>query len=670
MGTKNAWPTWLLLAGLAAVFAGARVFDGTGWLHLPLVILGSGAVLAAVVRRFVLWRSAEGERRSVEAVFAFGYAGSALALAGYVPGTEGGLDLLGLEFEGIRDRIRFQRFFLVASPIVLGASLLPVLGAQWALAKGGSEGALQVDAMRVRETAANALSAALGGAALVLVGYIAAALNQTADFSYFKTATPGESVREIVRNMDGTLEAALFFPEVNEVKDEVRNYLDELARATGKVAIEEYDRYTDPDAAADFNARSDGTLFLRLDGRTEQVGLLLDLNEARGRLRVLDSYVQQALLRLNRERRFAYLTKGHGEFNDPLSTDEPEEDEPPSLRERWRPGMESELDRGPPLGALREMLDYLNYETRDIGIGEGLGDRIPDDAAIVMILGPQRAFLDAEMNTVREYLDRGGSLLVAMEPGSEFPLEDLRDYLGVDYNPAMTIDDRVFVPSNPPSSADRRFIVTNRFSTHASVTTAGRSGSEIIMVGPGSFQVADDVPGIRASLVIRSLPSSYADLNGDYRFDEETEVREEHGLAVAVERAEEPADDEEPADGEHQTAGEEPGEGVDASAPRGPGPGMRALVYGDAEIFSDQILRRLQLNAFVVADGIRWLGGEENFAGDVVSEEDVPILHTRSENVGWFYAIIFGAPALVLGVGVFVLYGRRKFPGEPEGSSS
>ena len=42
-----------------------------------------------------------------------------------------------------------------------------------------------------------------------------------------------------------------------------------------------------------------------------------------------------------------------------------------------------------------------------------------------------------------------------------------------------------------------------------------------------------------------------------------------------------------------------------------------------------------------------------------MSEEDVPIVHTRSENIVWFYAIIFGAPALVIGLGVANLYGRR-----------
>jgi len=683
MGMKHAWLTWLLLAGLVLVFTAVRVLDGIAWLHLPLIILGSGAVAVATVWRFAIWRGAEGDRRSVEAMFAFGYAGCALALAGYVPGTEGGMELLGIEFEEIRTEIRFRRFFLVACPMLLAGSLFPVLGAQWALARGGSAGASQVDAMRVRETVTNGLSLAIGGSALVLVGFITSALNQTADFSYFKTATPGESVQEIVRNMDGTLETALFFPEVNAVKDEVRNYLDQLARATGKVTIAEYDRYSNPDAAEDFNARSDGELFLRLNGRTESVGFLLDLDEARGRLRILDSHVQQALLQLNRSRRFVYMTKGHGEFNDPVSADQPEPDQPPSLREPWRPGMESEMDQGPPPRALREMLRILNYEVRDIGIGEGLGDRIPDDAAMVMILGPQSAFLDAEMNAVREYLDGGGALLLAMESRSEFPIEELGDYLGVDYNPAMTIDDQRFFPGTPPTVADRRFIVTNRFSTHPSVTTVGRAGGDIVMVGSGSFTVADTVPGRRTSLVVNSLPSSYADENGDFRFDDGTETKESYGLVAAVEwtgdggldasaaEVEAGATEVEAGVAETDTV-EDSGVAAIADQEEAATPsraGLRALVFGDAEIFTDQVLLTIQANRIVVADGIRWLGGEEDFAGEVVSEEDVPILHTQAENVRWFYAIIFGAPALVLAVGVAALYGRRKSPEVAEGDT-
>ncbi len=624
---KRSSLTWLQLAGLAAVFAGARVFDTVAWLRLPLIVAGGLAVVLLAVLRFRAWRGAEGDRRTIDAVFAFGAVGCVIAMLGFVPGSDDGLEFLGLDFEGIREQLRFKRFFQLASPIVLACSLLPVLAAEWALARGGSAGALRVDARRVRETAGNALSLALGGAALVLIGYVASALNRTADFSYFKTSSPGESVQEIVRNMDGTLEAAVFFPEVNAVKDEVLNYLRELARATGNVVVEEYDRYADPEAAAAYEVRGDGVVVLRVNGRSERISFQLLLSEARGRLRILDSHVQQVLLQLTRERRFAYLTTGHGELNDPLASEE--EPEQPDITE-WRPGQDSRFDEGPPLRALRELLEFLNYEVRDIGVRRGLGDRVPDDAAMVMIIGPQRAFLEAERNAIREYLDRGGSLLVALEPDSDFRLDDFRDQLGVDHDPAMTLNDDRHLRLTGAVS-ERRNIITNRFSAHASVTSASRQGvtQGIALFGPGRISVAEDVEGLRTSLIISTDPASYQDRNGNFRFDEETEVKESFGVAAAIERV--------------------AGEASD----------MRALVYGDAEIFSDDVLVALQLNAFLVADGVRWLGREELFSGEVVSEEDVPILHTRAENVVWFYAIIFAAPALVLGLGLTALYGRR-----------
>ena len=69
--------------------------------------------------------------------------------------------------------------------------------------------------------------------------------------------------------------------------------------------------------------------------------------------------------------------------------------------------------------------------------------------------------------------------------------------------------------------------------------------------------------------------------------------------------------------------------------------------YADADLFSDAVLSSLGVNAALAADGIRWLGREEDLAGEVSSEADVPIVHTRAEDVIWFYLIILGAPGLV-----------------------
>ena len=644
MGVTGSRPTWLLAAGLVAVFAAQRVFDTVAAARIPLLVLGAGCLLVAAGWRLRAWRQAEGEERAIAAVFAFGTLGCLIAVAAFVPATNSGLELLDLDFDHPTDRVRFKRFFSVAAPILLGCSLLPVFGAQWAVAKGGSEGALFVDALRARETAANALSLGLAGAALMLIGYVTTALDRTADFSYFKTSRPGDSVREIVLSLEEPLKVAFFFPTVNPVKDEALEYFRQLGRATDRVVIEEYDRYANPDAAADYGARNDGSIFVRVGDRTEVFYLAVDRDEARSGLRILDSQVQQALLLLVREERFAYLTTGHGELNDPLANTDYDP------MGRWmrdlRDDREKSLEPPQPMAALRELLTAVNYETLELGITDGLGDRIPDDAAMVMILAPQTPFLEEELNAVREYLDRGGSLLVALEPDSDFRIEELREYLAIDYDPAITVDDQAFLPERYVL-ADRRNIVTNRFSTHPAVTTGSRYGVRggVLMVGPGRLAPAEDVEGLRTTVIINSLPSSFQDRDGDYLFDEETEVRGSHGLAAAVERV----------------AGE--GEEEENEGP----PGMRALVYADADIFSDRVLMAVRMQAEVVADGIRWLGREEAFAGQVVSEEDVPLVHTHAENVIWFYSIIFGAPALVLGAGLSLLRRRRR---DPDSASS
>ena len=628
MGVKRPWLTWVLLAGLVAVFAGARIFDGTAALRIGLIVAGGLAVGAAMALRAIYWRQAEGNAKAMETVFGLGYAGCALALVGFVPATDFGLGLLGLEFEELRSERRFKHFFLVTSSILVVCSVLPVAAAQWAVGKGGRSVALHVDSLRVGQTAAGALSAALAAVSLLFIGYIASEFNRSADFSYFKTASPGKAAREIVLNMDEPLTAALFFPEVNPVKDELLLYLNELARMTGKVAVEEYDRFTDPVAAEEFGSRGDGSLFLRKGNATELLHLGLDFGEAEGTLRVLDSHMQEALLKLSRERRVVYLTTGHSELNDPLAAQE--------LGGGPRPDP-GQFDTGlPPLQMLREMLGFLNYDVYDIGIDDGLGDRIPDDAAILMILGPRRPFLDAETEAVRDYLDRGGSLLLALESGTEFRLDGLDDKLGVEYDPDMTINDLVHYNPPPRTLANRRQLVTNRFSAHPSVTTPSREGRGIRMVGSGSFTPGEDVPGLKTESIIESPPGSYPDRNGNFSFDEDSEERSIYHLAIAVERA------------DSTIAAEDEARG-----------GMRALVYGDAEIFSDLILSSHTPNTLLALDAVRWLGGEEEFVGEVVSEEDIPVFHTRSENVIWFYSIIFGAPAVVLGLGLAMVYAQR-----------
>jgi hypothetical protein len=52
--------------------------------------------------------------------------------------------------------------------------------------------------------------------------------------------------------------------------------------------------------------------------------------------------------------------------------------------------------------------------------------------------------------------------------------------------------------------------------------------------------------------------------------------------------------------------------------------------------------------------------GDEGFSGVASTEADVPITHTRKQDVAWFYSSIFLMPVLVIGLGLLVTRNRRR----------
>ena len=157
------------------------------------------------------------------------------------------------------------------------------------------------------------------------------------------------------------------------------------------------------------------------------------------------------------------------------------------------------------------------------------------------------------------------------------------------------------------------------------------------MFGSGSLERA---PGSTAKVdfAVRSMPGTFADENHDFKLDD-AEKPSIFNIAAAVT---------EPAAGGAKKAKKDKGKAPDE---------MRAFVLADADALSDLVLGRVMTNQLLFVDAVRWLGGEESFAGEVNTEEDVPIQHTKQKDLLWFYGTIFGAPALVLGLGLF--FSRR-----------
>lgn len=645
MAMRTASPWWLSLVlglGLLSMFLGERIFAHETGIRGVFTMVGVVLVLGVTAVRAWTMFGTQGNRKKVERVLLFCHLATCVALVVYALTTNWGLGKLALSEAS---SARFSGAATVLFVVVLVGSLIPVLMIELSLGIAmrenfdiaGSGDEAGVELYRVREIGWSGLSVALALSLLMVTCSVANQRNVQRDVSYFKTSAPGESTQKIAASSAEPIKVLLFFPEVNEVKEQVKRYFEALSSASGgKIVVEEHDRFLDAELAGKYKVTKDGTIVL-VRGKDDKeksqtMDVDTDIEKARkgaGKLRNLDREVNTLLLKLVREKRKAYVMTGHGEMNDPDSV-------PPDLKGRI-PERRTTV--------FKKRLGELNYEVKDLGLID-LASNVPDDATVVIMLAPTLALQQAEWEALDRYLARGGKLMVALDPKSEPSLGLLEGRLGLRFNPADITDDKAFLPQRG-TAADRRFAITTQFSAHASTTSLSRSVDKgLILIDSGALEEIPytTTPAPSKTITIRTMESSFLDLNNNFNFDQLAgEKRQRWNIGAAVEGPK-----------------IKDAEGKDKD-------GFRALVFADADLFADVLFSNAMGRAAVVLvsgplleDSIKWLGGDENFVGDVVSEDDKPIKHTKGQDAKWFTLTIVLGPLVVLTLGLVGTWARRR----------
>jgi hypothetical protein len=637
MAMRTASPIWftaLFVVGLVLIFMGERPFNHMSTVHLMASGIGGLMVLAITALRAWTFMATSGARRNVERTFLMCHIGVVIGLLLYVTTTGWGHDLLGIEGSILHGTSRWDTPMTVLWAIIIAVSVIPLLMVEFTLGAAmrtklevsnlDGEGAddASVEAFRVREVAGSGLMIALAAAFLMVTCNVAQQRDITRDVSYFRTSAPGGSTVNIVNSASEDIEVLLFFPEVNEVKQQVKTYFERLSSETGKIVISTHTKEVSAALAKEHRVTKDGTIVLVRGEKSKKITVKTDMKAARRtELRTFDQKVNAAVLEVIRAKRIAYMTVGHGELNDADSLG--------PLAAKY-PDAKAAL--------VKKDLGDLGYTVKDLGLMQGLGDAIPDDATMVISLAPRSPFSDEELAALDRYLAGGGALMLALDPmGKADIAAPLDKRLGVTFDGGSLMDDKSHLrqAGNP---SDRLVVITNQFSSHESITTLSRGSARegIVVFNAGTLnevQYADGEAKPKLTHVIKSLGTSWINRNNNFNMDS-GEKRAKYNLATAVEGTETP-------DGKDRP--------------------MRALVFADGELFMDPVQRRYMFAKTMFSDAIRWLGGEEHFAGETVSEKDVLIKHTKSRDVIWFYLCIVGAPLFVLMMGLgFVWFRRRR----------
>ena len=667
MAMKTASPWWVSLVlwiGVLFFIISERLFghlqDSTAAsVRMALTALSLGAIVATAVARAWTTMASHGSRRKLERALLLCHLGTLVSLAIYAISTNWGLSHFTMA-EKTAERV--ATMLTVVYSIVMAASIVPLLMIEQPLGVArrtafdvhSVDEDASVELYRVRELGWSGLSIALAAAFLMTTCAVANQRNVQKDVSFFKTSSPGESSRNIVAASSEPIKVLLFFPDPNEVKDQVRDYFESLA-SSGKLTIEEHDKLLDSELASKYKvpSREDpdhpkGTVVLaRGTGDKEKsftIEIEAELDKARrttGKLRTLDKEVNQVLMKLARDKRKAYLMVGHGEMTNPESI-------PPEMKSRVPERRTS---------VFKKRLAELNYEVKDLGAIDLIRD-VPDDATVVILLAPSIPLQTTEWQALDRYLQRGGRLMIALDPKGDPSLGVLENRLGLHYLPADLTDEQNFYPQRG-NAADRRFVFTTQFSAHASTTALSRAAekSGLVLVDSGAladapFKVTGETP--KKTVTIRSMDTSFLDYNDNFKFDGDTKVqlpwmtapeaekKQKWNIGVAV---------------EGPKLKDNAGKDKD---------GFRALVYADVDLFADAMVQSggrvgvILLSGPLLDDSIRWLGGEEVFAGEIVTEEDKPIKHTKSQDALWFTLSIAAVPLLVLGLGLYLTMVRKR----------
>ena len=639
MAMRTASPWWASLAfgiGLLLTFVSERLLSHSASMRVALTGLGVGLLIAVAGARVWTTLGSRGARRRVERALLVSHVGTLLALVIYALTTKWGLDLLGVAEKNVS---RVSGALTVLWSIMMVASVVPLLMVELSLGIAmrtnfdvDDTDESGVEYYRVREIGWSGLTIAFAASFLMVTCQVGNERNVGKDVSYFKTSSPGESTRNIVASATEPIRVHLFFPDANQVKEQVLDYFNDLKSSSGKLEVQVNDRIGDAELAGKYKVQKDGVVVLaRGQGEAEKfftVELDTDLEKARkgaGKLRNFDREINSLLMKLVRDKRKAYLVKGHGEITDPESV-------PPELKGRI-------AERS--MTKFRARLAELNYEIKDLTVMD-LARDVPDDATMVIVLGPSVPLQLAEWEALDRYLTRGGRLMVALDIKGEPSMGPLEGRLGVKMAQGDMLDDVAFMPQRG-SITDRRFVMTSQFTAHATTTAISRGG-QLITIEPGALE---DVPfstqgeAPKKTITIRSMDSAWLDYNANFTFDAQgtkPEKKQKWNIGAAIEGP--------------KVGGKD---------------GFRALVYSDADLFADVLapgaMGRAQvriLSGNLLVDSIRWLGGEEVFAGEIVSEDDKPIQHTKGQDAAWFTLTTIGAPLLVLTLGLVGTWARRR----------
>ena len=239
-------------------------------------------------------------------------------------------------------------------------------------------------------------------AILMIVNFLAARHSIRWDLSENQNFSLSPQTHRVLRSLPRTVTVTVFTREKDPGYQPYKERLDSYRQASSKISVEFVDPERQPKIAQQYGISRTDTAIFESAGQTVRVTAPSEVE------------LTGALIRVSQDskKRVLFL-EGHGE---------------PSLDDRERTG----------LFAAREILIKQGYDVGTLSLLKETA--VPDHTAILVVAGPRRPVITEEQERIHTYVEKGGHLLLLIDPDTQADLNPLLKRWGLGVGPGALVD--------------------------------------------------------------------------------------------------------------------------------------------------------------------------------------------------------------------------------------
>ena len=214
---------------------------------------------------------------------------------------------------------------------------------------------------------------------LTAINYIASRQNRRWDLTAAKQFTLSDQTIRILETLEGPAKILVFDRE-NDF-DRLRMRLVEYENVTDQVSVAYIDIDKQPSLARQYQIQTYGTVVFEYQDRVERVVANTEQDLTNALIKAIEG-----------TERTVYFVQGHDEKN---------------VRSAERDGYNT----------IGNALELDNFFVETLVLAQQT--EVPADASMLIIAGPRTDLLESEIETLQQYLERGGKALFLMDPSAE-----------------------------------------------------------------------------------------------------------------------------------------------------------------------------------------------------------------------------------------------------------